>query len=552
MTFRYSNKYQLYLFLGLLIAAVPGFLTDPYSINFFDEPYQILNALEWKNAVYSPLASWLGHLLGNMVEWKYVAFRYLASSLHLAAMFVCGFFALNFSKYPKLTIIVASLATLFMLLDHSDQYLYNWDSWSAPVVSIAIVTLLSYIFRPCNYKIFILSLTAAVATLLRLPNASIIPLLMALLAVILYIKKQPLRKIIAIPVIFLSITLLILWLIFICMYGSIDGYLQFLNQNEVNDHSLNHVIIPFFKQFIFAGCFSVLTYFAYKLLSLPKLKGICYGAVFIVITVFLYIALTYTTGEAFGSDKQAILGINLLIIAILSLHAYKRYDYIRMAAVISLFLLTAVPAVGSNGGYMKALAWPVLPILVSYGTETKISTSLKSISIAWILAFLAFCITRFYSKSFFDESLVSQDFKFKETGTVLDGMHTDAKRGELLLELNRQLKPYIEKGYRIIPLRYGNKYMWEYMTLTWNKYQRHKFSNLEAFDDEEYVHSIENDLHTSQSPCLIVYMYPSGELVYSPEYSESNPVEDTAMLDMLGRNASCVLTTANYSLWTYP
>lgn len=183
MTFRYNNKYQLYLFLGLLIAAVPGFLTDPYSINFFDEPYQILNALEWKNAVYSPLASWLGHLFGDMVEWKYIAFRYLASSLHLAAMFVCGFFALNISKYPKLTIAVASLATLFMLLDHSDQYLYNWDSWTAPVVSITVVTLLSYIFRPCNHKIFILSLTAAVATLLRLPNACIIPFLMALLAV---------------------------------------------------------------------------------------------------------------------------------------------------------------------------------------------------------------------------------------------------------------------------------------------------------------------------------------------------------------------------------
>lgn len=85
-------KWTIMLIGGILVALIPGIFLAPYGINFFDEPYQILNAYDWKNAVYSPLSAFLTHFWGCALDWRCLSFRYLHLILILMSVFISSIY----------------------------------------------------------------------------------------------------------------------------------------------------------------------------------------------------------------------------------------------------------------------------------------------------------------------------------------------------------------------------------------------------------------------------------------------------------------------------
>lgn len=103
------------MMMGMLIAALPGIFLSSYSINGCDEPYQIINAMDWENAVFSPLSSWLANKFGHLVSWKYLSFRYLSVFLNFIGIFISSIYSIFVSKRKKLVTVSAIITTLLAL-----------------------------------------------------------------------------------------------------------------------------------------------------------------------------------------------------------------------------------------------------------------------------------------------------------------------------------------------------------------------------------------------------------------------------------------------------
>ena len=74
----------------ILAAALPGFCLAHYGINPTDEPYQMLNAMDYRNSPLSALTSYLCGLFGEAVGFRWLWFRYLAVALTDISIFAAG------------------------------------------------------------------------------------------------------------------------------------------------------------------------------------------------------------------------------------------------------------------------------------------------------------------------------------------------------------------------------------------------------------------------------------------------------------------------------
>lgn len=527
-----------FLFIGMVIMTIPGFLLAPYSINPFDEPYQILNSLDVENAVYSPLSAWLGRIFGVAVGWKYLAFRYLNLVLKFLSIFICSYYALYQTNSPWKIMTVAWCATLFMMCDYGVHYLYGWDSWTLVFVSLALVITLQYIKTLNSVSILYLALVSSITALLRLPNISIILIIGIILSATLYFHKAPPKKVFFLAGGYMILSVLLTLGILILLYGSLGNFFQKLSSNSIFDHSQSQIIYSQIRGFLISCAFALLTFFAYRLCLWIKNTKVEPLAIIFIIICF-YISLLFTRGVTFGSADNAIVGINLLIMIILGRRGIQRKSPFLFMSAVSMFLLSLVPALGSNVGFSKCLGWPLIVLLVSFFANERELREKNNIFMVWFVAFFAFSITRLFQPSFLDDSIVSLSYKIEGTDTVFDGMVTNDQRGEAISRVARQIQPYLAKDYEVVALRQGNDYYWEYMILKANKYQRHKFGNWYAFDDREYVTSVIKDAESSGRPVLIMYM------------QWKNSQQPSLMFSELEKNMECVLDEPGYSFWLY-
>lgn len=537
-----SNQFKrnlIFLFVGMCLASIPGFLLAPYSINVFDEPYQIINSLDWKNAAYSPLSSWLGNLFGSSAGWNYLNFRYLSTSLHFVTILICAIYSLRISVHANRIIIISWFATLYMLLDRTSHYLYGWDNWTELGVAACIIAFLSYYRAPKFWKLTVLCFLLAITSLLRLPNIIILILGSALLGLHTYFTGQrSLLRSFIISLSFILVALIVAGLIIVLLFGSIPGFLNVLTENPISEHSLGEMVFPQFKQFLLCIFYSLLTFFSYAFLKKYGVtnKFILFLSISVLTAIF-FLSLTFNTGFNYGSSNRGCIGINLLLFSVLFVKTYKENQRFLLLILTTVFILSWVPSFGSNGGFIKCLAWPVLPILISLDKRHKITKPQKITAGVWIAAFFFFNIFALYQPSFLDESVTSLSHKIQDTNTVYDGMITSEERANLISEVASQSKPYIENGYKVLVLKQGNDFIWEYMMLEPNKYQRNKFGNWHAFNDKNYVDSVMNYVNGSYRPVLVMYM------------QWKDTVNPPLMYKVLEQNMICVKDGRGYSFW---
>lgn len=120
---------------------------------------------------------------------------------------------------------------------------------------------------------------------------------------------------------------------------------------------------------------------------------------------------------------------------------------------------------------------------------------------------------------------------------ILNGMHTNPERGEFIMKIYNDSKPFLINGYTPIVLKQGNDYIYEYIMKSPNKYQRHTFSNWWAFWDKKYVESVQKEIKTSKEPIFVLYR------------QWIDPENIPPMLKMLQNNTKCVVNEPGYSIW---
>ena len=526
------------LTVAMLVAALPGWLLTPFSINVFDEPYQILNALDWQNAVYSPLSSWLAHWFGVAFDWKFLAFRRLTFSFCFIGIYACSVYALRLSPFKLRIIAFSAFSTFMFLCPISMFFYYGWDSWTVLGVCLATVTVLSMFQGFKGWKVVLLGLIAGLTAMMRITNVTII----FFVPVIVWLagrrgevsKAQCLTATAGCFVLAAAVACAVL-----CgLFGSIGAFAERFASNSIGDHSVYEIVAPLFTKFFVALAFTALYFAGYRVMKYSSERGRGW-----FIASFILLVLIFTASLCLGGEIITALGSTGSLGAVILLYLYLLMDRESRRkwgpVVVAIFLLSLVTAIGSNGGFKKALSWPLVPILIAFMGD-RFTPMIRRFSAAVLSGFTLFIVISLSQSTFLDEGIGSLSYRFGTEDGVLEGMRTNEERGRWFSTVNRELKPYREASYRFIPLKQGNDYIWEYMTLTRNPYQRHNFSNWEAFWDEEYVDAIRREAReavSSGGKVLVMYMQWKDDENPSPMY------------EMLQREMRCVLDKPGYSFW---
>ena len=527
-------KYGLLLTVGTILAVIPGVLLAPFSIHFFDEPYQILNAYDWTNSVYSPLSAFLGNIFGNLFSWKYLSFRYLMIILTSLSVYMTSLYAVVHSQRKALLCIIGIFACYFSTVFKSDINIYGWDNWSA-LFTTAVILLMVDLLHKFNYtKIIFIGILSGITVLLRLPNLCIVFFCMVLM-IFYYARSKPPRKILAIESLYIFTAALTILILTVCLYGSISGYLHVFKENPIGAHSINRIIKPLIVSVLSIIRFAIIMlmgYFAIFLGVKKTKKQWLKVIISIGVSLCLLILLFPLRRQVLGNVVEMAISIAIISIILLFIKAYRHKNYNMFLFSLTIFILGCVVLTGSNWGFFKFIAWPVIPLLLmkvsGYWTKS-IKYYCLSIGAAYFI-FSFICISR---PTFFDGNLNELNYRFSQG--VLEGMYTTQQRGKFIDEVCKETSTYKENGYEIFPLRNWNDYLWEYIYTHRNPYQRHNFDTNDSFNQKEYVMSVQNRIETANTPILFLYMH-----------QDSIP---SRMYDMLSKKTIKVKDGEEYSIF---
>lgn len=530
------------LVLAMLLATIPGWLFSPFSINVFDEPYQILNALDWEGSVYSPLSSWLAHWFGVIFNWRYLAFRRLALILHFSGLLACALYALRISTFKTRIILFSAASALAMSLFP----IYGWDSWTICFVCLSLVACLS-LYRNFSYrKVVLVSVLVGVTSLMRITNISVIPISVFIVFLAAKNHNGTLRDYTSCLPGFLTYP----WLVALCslivsilvtlavicfLYGNPEFFIQTIKENRIGSHSFESITLPFFRQFLIVVVLAALYFLWFRVLRHFYGRSFFLAVVIASGVVMILCKCILTPSKGYYVMMQLFCLGGVLLAFIYMLRESRKGKQGIVATVMIMFLLSLVPAIGSNCGYWKVLAWPLVPLIVAFiGRSWNIIMSYFSVVwYATVIVIACFSITR---GTFLDEGLFKLNYRMDEA-TVFEGMITTKERGSLISTVYSDIKPYIDKNYRILPLKEGNNYMWEYLTLSRNTLQRHNFSDWYAFWNQKYIDGVRRKIRQDNRPILVMYM------------QFKDPENPSPMYLMLNEEAECVIDRPGYSFW---
>lgn len=529
-------RYAAVLTLCVVIAAIPGFMLTPFSINFFDEPYQILNALDWKNSVYSPLSSYLAHYFGECTAWKYLAFRRLLIILVALSVYIASLYALKISNKRKLMVIIGSCCVYFATVFKSDMNIYGWDHWSEVLIVINIVVMLSLLSKWCLWKIVALGFVGGLTVLTRIPNLCIIFFCLILFPLF-SLKGIEWRKILCGSVVYLVIVCATILIVLTALFGGVTEYMELFEKNAIGAHSSQEI----FRR-LFTSTLSVIRYLAIMLLGyaaiwfiIKKIKVSSWikAILLLFIGVCYFVLIIPYSRPVLGNVIEtsicfAVSGLILLV----SRGLRNSEPYLYLAGII-LFLLCSTSLIGSNWGFYKYLAWPSIPLIAAFVSD-RITKPMACYSVLIGMALFAYSVYGWFRPTFFDGKLNNMTYRL--SGGVLDGMYTSAERGAFIDNIREKVSAYEKEGYLIIPLRNWNDYIWEYIYLNFNPYQRHNFDNALMMEDVEYVDKIIRDIKDSSRPVLVMYM--------------KEKLPETLMLRKLKENFYQVESNPEYSFFT--
>lgn len=156
-------------FILLILSFLPGLYYMQIGVDLSDEPYQILNACDWKNTPLAPLTAFLSHFL-TLSTVNVLSFRCLALALIYTSILCAGAFLYANTRKLKISINATAFAIWLTGFSHMKGWLYGWDSFSYASLTFVGITLLGYVKHPSR-KWFVLTVVAScICVLCRLPN----------------------------------------------------------------------------------------------------------------------------------------------------------------------------------------------------------------------------------------------------------------------------------------------------------------------------------------------------------------------------------------------
>jgi hypothetical protein len=454
-------------------ACIPGIYVAHIGAQPFDEPYQILNALDYKNVPFAPLSNLFGHIFGTHFGYEWLTFRYLGLGLCLLSVLMgCVYYLCKTHNY-KVFLICTTFLVLIVGCYRLCFSIYGWDSWSTFTLVATLILTIEYLNRKSVWLLVAIALLSAVAIACRVPNAVILPLMV----VIIYANidaSQRLRHSAIYLVVAIAATLAILCAI----YGSLVTYLCYLRDNTVDSHDIISVIAGHINGVARNLSYIAMIVVAYYLLQRAKTK-----AQKIILLIGFAYTLLLNVCNRITPFHSSTLDLHLAsVLMLLGTAYYMHRGTATGRKLLAITLIAIVPIAGSNTGIYKFIMLPIVPILLMYvqGRLNREMRIIGGICFASILIFAPVGTRRF---SYNDEGYKRATYTYNHT--LAKGLKTAPNQGEYTIGIIDALQPY-QKKYRILVLRRDYDYIYEYLLQERNGYLRHRFDGVSP-DDKDYV-----------------------------------------------------------------
>lgn len=497
----YLNKAgRLCLAIAVIIVSIlPGLLILPHTLNFFDEPYQILNGVIPANAPYSPLSAHLTALFGRFFDWNWLCFKYLAIILNICSILIACSFLYFKTRKLGYTLIFTSVSLFIGTVARNGYNMYGWDDWTQVTLVVIILSFLNFIDKRSIWKIVAVGVLSGILIMLRLPNIAIIPIIIVTLC---FLPDKFSLKLCYIALYLVSAALAAV-IIILLSYGGIANYIDAFGQNPLTAHGVEVLVSAYrFSLFLFIPVLFIVFVSGY--LS----NKICsWGKIWVAVFGFLIIAGTFMWCLYFDRRENIVgylFGMSLVfyLAGVIIVRNRKRVDRrLLTLKIVAIALLACVPFCGSNTGFIKFITWSALPLLAVY-LRPYINKSLLTVILAYSAGILMYSYYRTTVMVFYDHSVLNTDYKI--TKGKMEGMITTRETGEMIENTVSLLEKFPKQDYKYVIVRFENHYIWEYLLDERNDFLRHQFDFIDRCD-REYSNWIEKEITQGHKPVVLLY-----------------------------------------------
>lgn len=503
---RKSKSFQIFqtlLCFGILAAVLTFcFSLLKYSFYPIDEPYQIMNSMDYKNSPLAPLTAILDHFTNSLCGYDYLKMKYVAFGYNVLAVFAgCLYF---YTHTKKLDITVLICSTLILICNIVD--LYTWIGWDRQTSLFLTMTLVSFLYYLEEKKLWLLVITAIfsfITSLSRIPSIAIIPIISFF---IIFQKDLPRTKRFFHFAIYGVISIICILLFIIISYNSLGNYLQSISNNIIHNHDINHLIYHYYIQFINICITMSLILSVYVCISrFNKNKYLI-----VLFSIFaVYIITYYAKAQQYFlfPTETFIIPSIFIFFCFIIYHYNKKTDYNTLYYFFFIFLCSIVPILGSNMGIRKFLALPLTPILIYFAIpfirKPFIITSIIIISSTLLLFEYQ---PKFPQHYFHSEVIKNQTYKF--TFSPLNGVYVNPYWGEKVSEIVSDIDKLNTKNSEVIVLgTYIDRFLFEWIYDCRNDYLKHDYKNSYKFDDDNYVLFASNLIHKKCENITVIYLF---------------------------------------------
>lgn len=494
------------MLLLFMVSLVPGYVLIKYGVHFSDEPYQILNTMDYHNSPLSPLTSYLCGLFGGIVGFNWLAYRYLALTLSNLAIIASGIYLYSDTKRLKFSVVVTCVVIFISGLYRRIPNLFGWDATTLFFTVVTLITLLCYIKRPSVRLLIILAVLSAITTLVRVPNAIIVPVIFAILMWKASDKGIFNRITDKNLLIYIVVTALSVFLILLALYGSLSDYIHYIQANQMGAHQIKEILIPYARSVskiilmisALLGLCSVMNHFADD--GKPKgISGIC---VIAGLAVLLFVSLYFNQGFTSNLNFPIECVLSGLIYVL-----YKERDNLHgipAVQAISAIMLGFVGAFGSNTGLVKYITWALIPITAGMLVRFLSPKALRLYGLVFGVPLVATLILYARVEAFAESGLRYTTHKI-ENGNAC-GLYTTAERKQIIDEINAT-KSLIPEDHALLVLGEStNRFGYEYLFGSRGDYSRHEWSNLPLYDYDSYVDWVKSKLASGGDKIAVIYI----------------------------------------------
>lgn len=490
------KNFRLLLSLMVCVLGVlTPFLLLEYSLHYSDEPYQLMNAMDYINNPVAFGSSFLSGLWGKLFGFELIRMRLfmaICSTLTMA-LGVLFFYLKTHNKICSL-FMMGALSAL-MAMNQVSSYTVGWDVVSNLFLVFSLLLLVVYMdkivhSRSPKLPIFLLSISSALLFLCRLPSG----IFVAIAVVSLSMARQSWRHKICIVAMYIVMFLIFTFTAIILAYGSIDSFLlhlkEYFTQGIGREHS------PFRLFFDYLDGFNGLLKFVPTILVLYILinkalktgNTIIWYSVVGVASIVIYVLLYLNDNGRNWSFIQMMTSVLVLLLIL----CFKRNDRKSRIMALIVAMVAFVPNFGTNCGLNKIMSVPLFAILL---VDVYKDRTLRVFGISLGLSLMLYLPANKMHYLWFDEGVLGCNSELQYQ--YVNGIKTNEKSAhsidvgcELMRKYDKSIM--VGPGHQLFELIFSRRY----------EPTRHYFFSF--YDDPGYVDRLVSSLPQCRCPVVAI------------------------------------------------